>query len=323
MARRGWGYWTEAKLDILSAYLPAFTTASKSVGSTTYLDLFAGHAENERRDTGVDVKGSAIRALEVVPPLTDLYFCDLPQVAAKLETALRAQFPGREFTVVAGDSNVTIDSTLREIERSGKAWQPTFAFIDPYNIGSLHWSTFEKLAAFKSPPRSKYKVELWILFMGSAIQRQLGLETIEQEQMVSRLFGSEEWRPIAESLSGQEAFDEYTNLMRWRLENVLGYASTHFLRLNNVSGSTYIYDLIFATDNAAGDRIMASVYNSALPSNERMRLEAYELRRAHRSSQSSLFDAATLATGADMSDLRYVHVPPEPPLGHNDRPAPV
>ena len=322
MARRGWGYWTEAKLDILSAYLPAFTTASKSVGSTTYLDLFAGHADNERRDTGADVKGSAIRVLEVVPPLTDLYFCDLPQVASKLGAALRAQFPSREFTIVAGDSNVTIDDTLRQIERNGKARQPTFAFIDPYNIGSLHWSTPEKLAAFKSAPRSKYKVELWILFMGSAIQRQLGLETVEQEQMVSRLFGSEDWRPIAESLSGQEAFDEYTNLMRWRLENVLGYASTHFLRLNNVGG-TYIYDLIFATDNAAGNRIMASVYNSAMPSNEQMRLEALEHRRAGRTSQESLFDAATVAIGTDLSALKYEHEPPELPFGHTDRPAPL
>ena len=318
MARRGWGYWTEAKLDILSAYLPAFTTASKSVGYTTYLDLFAGHADNERRDTGVDVKGSAIRALEVMPPLTDLYFCDLPHVASELKAALTSQFPNRAFNVVAGDSNVTIDETLGQIRRGAKERQPTFAFIDPYNIGSLHWATLEKLASFKQPPSSKYKDELWILFMGSAIQRQLGLETTEQEQMVSRLFGSEEWRPIAASLNGQDAFDEYTNLMRWRLEKVLGYASTHFLRLNNVSG-TYIYDLIFATDNAAGDRIMASVYNSALQSNERMRLEAFELRRADRSSQSSLFDAATIATSTDLRALKYVHEPPEPPFGNEVR----
>ena len=320
MTRRGWGYWTEAKLDILSAYLPAFATASKGVGSTTYIDLFAGHADNERRDTGVDVKGSAIRALEVTPTLTDLYLCDLPPVASELKAALEAQFPGREFTIIAGDSNVTIDNTLELIRRAGKAWQPTFAFIDPYNIGSLHWSTLEKLAAFKAPPRNKYKVELWILFMGSAIQRQLGLASAAQEAMVTRLFGSEDWRPIYDSLAGEEAFDEYTNLMRWRLEKTLGYASTHSLRLKNVSG-TYIYDLIFATDNAAGDRIMASVYNSALQTNERMRIEALELRRADRSAQPSLFDAATLATGADVSDLKYVHVPPEAPFGHPGLPA--
>lgn len=46
VAKRGWGYWTEAKLDILSNYLPAFTTASKKAGKTVYLDLFAGSAAN-------------------------------------------------------------------------------------------------------------------------------------------------------------------------------------------------------------------------------------------------------------------------------------
>lgn len=314
MARRGWGYWTEAKLDILSAYLPAFTTASKSVGATTYLDLFAGHADNERRDTGADVKGSAIRALEVAPELSDLYFCDLRGVADALEGELRLRFPNRRFTVVRGDSNVTIDATLSQLRGAGKSWQPTFAFIDPYNIGSLHWATLEKLANFKVKPRSKYKVELWLLFMGSAIQRQLGLDSASQGKMVTRLFGCEDWRPINEGLSGEIAFDEYTNLMRWRLENVLGYARTHTLRIKNISGA-YIYDLIFATDNAAGDRIMADVYNSAIRSSERMRQEAAEIRRTSRSGQPALFDPSTLAAAADLSELRYRYEPPEVPFG--------
>lgn len=44
MAPRWWGFWTEGKLDILSAYLPAFATAGskKASGALVYLDLFAG-----------------------------------------------------------------------------------------------------------------------------------------------------------------------------------------------------------------------------------------------------------------------------------------
>ena len=67
MTTRGWGYWTEAKLDILSAYLPAFATASTKAGAVVYLDLFAGNESNQRRDTGDDIKGSAVRALESLP----------------------------------------------------------------------------------------------------------------------------------------------------------------------------------------------------------------------------------------------------------------
>ena len=54
MAPRGWGFWTEAKLDILSAYLPAFATASRSVDELIYLDLFAGNTLNQRRDVDRD-----------------------------------------------------------------------------------------------------------------------------------------------------------------------------------------------------------------------------------------------------------------------------
>ncbi|MBI2710283.1 MAG: hypothetical protein HYX34_11400 [Actinobacteria bacterium] len=69
VAPRGWGFWTEAKLDILSAYLRAFATAGskKAAGDLIYLDLFAGNAMNERRDVSRDIRGSAVRALETLP----------------------------------------------------------------------------------------------------------------------------------------------------------------------------------------------------------------------------------------------------------------
>jgi hypothetical protein len=57
VAERPWGFWTESKLDMLSAYLPAFTTASKRSPSTVYLDLFAGQVTNVSRDTGRQIEG--------------------------------------------------------------------------------------------------------------------------------------------------------------------------------------------------------------------------------------------------------------------------
>ena len=73
MAERPWGFWTESKLDMLSAYLPAFTTASKQrARSTVYLDLFAGQAANISRETGRAIEGSLLRALRTDPPFTVL-----------------------------------------------------------------------------------------------------------------------------------------------------------------------------------------------------------------------------------------------------------
>lgn len=75
MAERPWGFWTESKLDMLSAYLPAFTTASKRASSTVYLDLFAGQAINISRDTGRPIDGSLLRALQTTPPLQFIRGC--------------------------------------------------------------------------------------------------------------------------------------------------------------------------------------------------------------------------------------------------------
>lgn len=315
MAQRGWGYWTEAKLDILSAYLPAFATASKKAGKTVYLDLFAGNEANQRRDTGQDLNGSAVRALATVPDLALLYFFELPRVAAKLEERLRSRFPGRQFEVVPGDCNEMLEVALASLRAADLRWAPTFAFIDPYSTTELEWDTLRRLADFKRGKSSK--VELWLLLYGSAIPRVLGLKDAKQRQAVNRLFGSDEWIAISDAreagmLNAEQARYEYTNLMRWRLQKVLGYERTHTLEIKNTSGA-YLYDLIFATDNAAGDKIMGGIYKAALSRNEQMRQEAYEIRRALRSGQPRLAGFDHEARPADGTGLEYVREEPTPP----------
>ena len=75
------------------------------------------------------------------------------------------------------------------------------------------------------------------------------------------------------AISGSEARELYLNLMRWRLENELGYKWTHPLELKNLGG-TSIYYMIFATCDAAGDRIMRHLYNKAANQFPHMQNEA-------------------------------------------------
>lgn len=317
MAARGWGYWTEAKLDILSAYLPAFASASVKAGTVVYLDLFAGNEENQRRDTGTDIKGSAVRALEALPPQAGLYLFELPRVAVALKSRLSGLFPHRTFEVVEGDSNQKLDDVLQKIRTNDLAWAPMFAYIDPYSTSTLQWDALRRLSDFKRD--RKYKVELWLLFYGSDIPRVLGQRESDNASKVTRTFGCDDWRPIAQDrdegkIDPARARYEYTNLMRWRLQHVLGYERTHALEIKNISGS-YLYDLIFATDNAAGDRIMGDIYRKALARNERMRLEAVEMRRDRRSGQPSLFGAAEIGKFATTDMPEYRADAPTPPYG--------
>lgn len=113
MAERPWGFWTESKLDMLSAYLPAFTTASKKAPSTVYLDLFAGQATNVSRDTGRPIKGSLLRAVQTTPPFTVVRSFELRHERARsLQEACRAEFPDRDVIVHAGDVHDALRAAL-------------------------------------------------------------------------------------------------------------------------------------------------------------------------------------------------------------------
>lgn len=321
MAPRGWGFWTEAKLDILSAYLPALATAGskKAAGELIYLDLFAGNASNQRRDVDRDIRGSSLRALETLPDYARIYLFELDRVAAELESELRARFPGRQFAVVPGDCNVTLGSVLDQLKTLRVDWAPSFAFVDPYSTAALRWDTIAQLADFKRD--RKYKVEQWLLFYGSDIPRVLG-QSPANAALLRQTFGGDFWISIAEArergdLTPDVARREYTNLLRWRLERGLGYRYTHSFEVKNTSGA-YLYDLVFATDNDTGNRIMRDVYAAAAQRFEEMRAEAYERRRVTRSGQDSLFGPEAVGEMTAREVPPYEAEPPEVPYGHED-----
>jgi three-Cys-motif partner protein len=323
MAERPWGFWTESKLDMLSAYLPAFTTASKQrARSTVYLDLFAGQAANISRETGRAIEGSLLRALRTDPPFTVLRGFELAQARAdSLQRACRAEFPYRDVRVHPGDVHETLRPALEALLRY--RWSPTFAFIDPDGV-EARWELLETLVAFKAPGAKK--VELLLLLpdpqIGRVVNDKLDPDNLDRaEQQVTDLFGSSEWRPIlaarrAGVLDAEQARDELTNLMRWRLETALGYRFTHTLRLTNTTGVP-LYDMVFASDHGVGDKIMKSVYGKAATRFPQMRQEARARLRDRREQETGvagLFTHEELLQDAPLSPGEtYQHRPPTPP----------
>lgn len=327
MAARTWGIWTEAKLEILAEYLPRFTTAAKNKadGVTVYLDLFSGEPDNFARGTQRKIDGSARRALACSPPFKRVCLFELCGPAEKLRRALELDFPGRDLRVYPGDCNLTIDDALSELVQDGLEWAPTFAFIDPY-AAEIRWSTLEKLAAHKK--RSSYKVELWMLFAHAQLPRGLGVndgQTYESfAPKTTQLFGCDDWKRFHEArksgrITPEEFRAELLNLMRWRLERDLGYRSTHALELKNTNGSP-IYSMIFATDNAAGDRIMSWIYADASRRHPQMWAEAAALRQGQKEESEgrlALFEPLPKVPDAPVP---YEHVPPHEPPWFSSQP---
>lgn len=321
---RTWGKWTEVKLDALSSYLHGFTTASKSARGTLYLDLFAGTPENYLRDDRRRLVGSAARALEVQPRLSKMIFCELEPGASQLRTSLTESYPDRvgDFEVVPGDCNVTMPRVLSRLD-SGWRFAPAFAFIDQYSA-EVRWETISSLARFKNADRNK--VELWLFFGDGLIPR--GAHTRGDEpahpeflERVDRMFGTTQWRELKRGrdeglLEGHQLRSELVNLMRWRLEHDLGYATTLPLEVCNSRGAP-IYTMIFATDHPAGDRIMKYILGNAERELREMRRRAKLRRLDEREEEdgvASLFTAESLYAPDEPEDVR------EPSLGPALRP---
>lgn len=198
---------------------------------------------------------------------------------------------------------------------------PAFAFIDP-NGPDVHWATIDALARFKKPGTTK--VELWILFPHGMFTRLLpksGAVRPEDVRRLTLLFGTEAWHFIYEarlnrSITPAGAREEYVNLMRWRLERELGYQWTHALELVTERNHP-LYDMIFATDHQAGNRIMSHLYNVAAAQIPQMRQAALEQRKRHDEDSRGvmrLFDEDRVSEPIHPTEKLYKHLPPSRPF---------
>jgi three-Cys-motif partner protein len=286
LAGRGWGPWTQIKLDALEDYLSAFTKASQSARGTVYLDLFAGAFSNKDRLTGAPIMGSPYRALSVAPPFSRVYGFELQEkTAAQLKAKLREAFPDRDITITPGDCNITTPQVLRSMETYWRK-KPTFAMIDQF-MAEVHWDTIRALARHRlrsAPTRPVRKSELWLYFGDSFIPRGLGSKAPGEAEAIAarvdRMYGNAKWRMIKQArdnrlITGRTLKAELVNLMRWQREKDLGYAVTVPLEFINERGGK-LYTVIFATDHPVGEKIMRHIFKASTGALDRM----VKLRRA-------------------------------------------
>ena len=318
----GWDWWSEAKLQVLAGYLQGFTQVVRSRSNEAiYLDLFAGSFENDRRHGTGTFPGSTQIALGIEPRFTKLVFFELPGPAARLRADIRRARPAdRRWRVAQGDCNETLPSALSSLGRV--RWAPTFAFLDPRGL-QVAWSTVQALADWRHD--KKTKVEQWILMPEPAIARVLGLRGVQGRRSAKRLdklFGSREWLPIHQGrrsgdLTPEDMRAEFVNLYRWRLENELGYDTTHALQIVATGGQP-VYTLIFATDSPPGDAIMGHLCNSAATATiPAMQARAKVTRRHRRDDEAGVprlpgVDEHELETAVP-EQRTYEHEPPWEP----------
>ena len=260
------GAWTTQKLEILSRYLDAYTTALKNQGfNLIYVDAFAG-AGVWSPDSTYDiadygeyremVEGSASIALNVADRSFDrLIFIDKDEECSASLRELSDSYPGRNIQVVSADANIALPRICKLMGDFDRA----VVFLDPFAT-QVNWSTVEAIAKTR-------KIDCWILFPLMAIARMMPIQqepTPALSTQLDRIFGSREhWQRLYQpdpqfsmfdSDTGQQrssGSEQIAELYRERLDSAFaGVAPTRRTLRNSMNSP--IFDLFFAASNPAG-----------------------------------------------------------------------
>lgn len=296
----------------------------KKAGHTLYLDLFAGAEDNFERGTGDVILGSGHRALSTSPAFDRVVLCELQQrTAASLRAALETAYPNRDLVVLPGDCNVEVPKHLRTYDLSWRRGAAVFAMVDQFSA-EITWDTLLYLANWRQNKRG-FRVELWLYFGHALLPRGLQFTGDEPDpeyaQRVDRMYGTPQWRELWYArrdgvLTPEQFRNELVNLMRWRLENVLGYSTTIPLEFTNTSGHP-IYTVIFATSNQTGDKIMGSVFAKHGVALEKMRATTRVERRLAKDADEGLFGTEEIVDLVTGTPAREPLAPPVEPFRYS------
>ena len=191
------GPWTLEKLDVIEAYLDAYTTVLKNQRfQLIYVDAFAGdgtwqlgsgYAPEDYEDFTAILKGSAARALGVQNRSFDrLVFIEKDQERSETLRTLGELHSDRNIEVITDDANAALPEFCRSMGRFDRA----VVFLDPFAT-EVNWATVEAIAQTE-------RIDCWILFPLMAITRMMPTESVPPDSLAThldRIFGgNEHWQ---------------------------------------------------------------------------------------------------------------------------------
>ena len=241
-------------------YLKRYVEASRGArakfidkAGAAFIDLFAGPGRARNRDDGRVHTTSSVLALDHADvPFTKVVSCDL---ASENVLALRrrtAQY-GERIIVEVGDCNEIIDRLVAHVPEQGL----NFAFIDPFGVAGLKFSTLRALAAL---PR----MDMLINFPTLDMRRNFAIYTAPGNSVLDDALGTDAWRSEITTTSHVARAPEV--LVR-QLER-LGYTGTPNRTQPIMRKGAEMYRLVFVAKHDLADKIWASIIKNP-PSGQR------------------------------------------------------
>jgi three-Cys-motif partner protein len=243
--------WTKNKANLISRYLRYFVFITKH---GAYIDGFAA-PQASQDDGGID-NWSAKMVLKSEPKLLrDFWLCDIDSTGVD---ALRSmvdgepKVKGRNIDILLGDFNNNVGKILE----SGRIKQTTAAFclLDQRTF-ECHWSTVEKLAAYKIAN----KIELFYFLGTGWLPRALAAVKGAGRDQVTAWWGGDDWENLREMKGAQRA-----DAFCCRFKENLGYKYAYAWPIySNGHNGRVMYHMIHCTDHDEAPKLMARAYRFA------------------------------------------------------------
>jgi three-Cys-motif partner protein len=224
-----------------------------------YIDGFAGPQYH-------DELGSWAAALVLASEpkwLRHFFLCELKLRGVEALEKLRQEQPdirnkkgrkiSRNIEVWAGDFNQNVERILGRGKITQK--EATFCLLDQRTF-ECHWSTVQKLAAYKTPPHNKIEL-LYFLGVGWLHRAFSGVRRLE---LLEKWWGGKDY----DALKGMRIW-EIAELVRKRFENELGYKHTAAYPIFDKNwGNRVMYYMIHASDHDEAPALMVRAHRKAV-----------------------------------------------------------
>jgi three-Cys-motif partner protein len=260
------GEWSQLKHEILEKYARAYTTvitAQPNIGKVIYIDAYAGPGFAVDRESGEQLRGSAVRAMQVAPPFDELHFVEEDESKAKILGSATAA--DTRVTVHRGDGvSILRGKVLPRCEWAD--YSRALCLLDPYDL-SIPWSLVQDIGRMKS-------VEIFYNFMimdanRNALWTDPARIPDDGKRKMELVWGDRTWReacyePVATLFGDVErkvTNETVAEAFRRRLQTVAGfpYVPTP-IAMRNRTRST-VYYVFFATHNKTGAKIVTDIFN--------------------------------------------------------------
>lgn len=236
------GAWSSEKTDLLCSYIKISSAARRMYlpprgnGGACYIDLFCGPGGASVKQTGKFVPAGCVSAwqasVESGAPFSKVIIGDMDEV--RLSAAkTRLERLGAPVTAILGPAKETVFPAIQKAGGQGLH----FAFLDPYNLGSLDFHVFETLARLT-------RIDILVHVSQMDLQRNFDRHSVAEGSPLDSFCPG--WRMSVDMLSSQrtarQAYFEY-----WRTcVAANGVLTNAEMRLITGPGNQPLYLLLLA-----------------------------------------------------------------------------